>query len=84
MKKIIIAVLAALALSSCTKRAEVVTQSSNPNIVVEKLFTHDGITVYRFEDQGRSIYFSKPAMDFKHAYGCGKGCTATSTMMGAQ
>ena len=25
---------------------------------VDTLFTHDGVTVYRFTDQGRSIYFA--------------------------
>lgn len=33
-------------------------ESDNPSYEVRKLFTVDGVTVYRFYDGGRSIYFT--------------------------
>lgn len=48
MKKIIIISIALLALTACeSKRVEEVKASSNQSYPVEKLFTVDGITVYR-------------------------------------
>lgn len=49
MKKIIIISIALLALTACeSKQVEEVKASSNQSYPVEKLFTVDGITVYRF------------------------------------
>ena len=46
-----------LALLGCNyKEAE--TSEKRGAFKVERLFTHDGITMYRFEDGGRSIYFA--------------------------
>lgn len=51
MKKIIIISIALLALTACeSKLVEEVKASSNQSYPVEKLFTVDGITVYRFRD----------------------------------
>lgn len=51
MKKIIIISIALLALTACeSKQVEEVKASSNQSYPVEKLFTVDGITVYRFRD----------------------------------
>nr|UWI14621.1 MAG: protein of unknown function DUF4884 [Bacteriophage sp.] len=48
MKKIIIISIALLALTACeSKQVEEVKASSNQSYPVEKLFTVDGITVYR-------------------------------------
>lgn len=58
-KKIITAALAVVLLASCeTKQVEEVKTSTNPTYKVEKLFTVDGITVYRFEDNSRYVYFT--------------------------
>lgn len=58
-KKIITAALAVVLLAGCeTKQSEEVKTSTNPAYNVEKLFTVDGITVYRFEDNNRYVYFT--------------------------
>lgn len=57
MKKIIIISIALLALTACeSKQVEEVKASSNQSYPVEKLFTVDGITVYRFRDNDRYVY----------------------------
>lgn len=59
MKKIIIISIALLALTACeSKQVEEVKASSNQSYPVEKLFTVDGITVYRFRDNDRYVYFT--------------------------
>lgn len=58
-KKIITAALAVVLLAGCeTKQSEEVKTSTNPAYNVEKLFTVDSITVYRFEDNNRYVYFT--------------------------
>jgi hypothetical protein len=49
--------LCVAALAACGKRAEGVSPSSNAGVKVERLFTTDGCTVYRFEDYGHYRYF---------------------------
>lgn len=61
MKKIILLFLSIiLLLVSCNgnKGTNVPTSDSINNIKVEKLFVVDGITVYRFYDGGRVVYFT--------------------------
>lgn len=60
MKKIILFVLAIFLLVSCNenKGTNVPTSDSINEIKVEKLFVVDGITVYRFYDGGRVVYFT--------------------------
>jgi hypothetical protein len=60
MKKIILFVLAIFLLISCNenKGTNVPTSDSINEIKVEKLFVVDGITVYRFYDGGRVVYFT--------------------------
>lgn len=60
MKKIIIISIALLALTACeSKQVEEVKASSNQSYPVEKLFTVDGITVYRFRDNDREQFTSQ-------------------------
>lgn len=61
MKKIILLFLSViLLLVSCNgnKGTNVPTSDSINKIKVEKLFVVDGITVYRFYDGGRVVYFT--------------------------
>ena len=60
MKKIIIIVLSVLSIVSCSenKGINVPTSDSINEIKVEKLFVVDDITVYRFYDGGRVVYFT--------------------------
>lgn len=61
MKKIILLFVSAIfLLVSCNdnKGINVPTSDSINEIKVEKLFVVDGITVYRFYDYGRAVYFT--------------------------
>lgn len=60
MKKIIFVILSVLLLVSCSenKGINVPKSDSINDIKVEKLFVVDGITVYRFYDGGRVVYFT--------------------------
>ena len=54
---IAILLFAALMVSGCDPSSKPV-ESDNPSYEVRKLFTVDGVTVYRFYDGGRCIYFT--------------------------
>ena len=62
MKKIILLFVSVIIflLVSCNenKGVNVPTSDSSNEIKVEKLFVVDGITVYRFYDGGRVVYFT--------------------------
>lgn len=74
MKKIIIISIALLALTACeSKQVEEVKASTNQSYPVEKLFTVDGITVdgitvYRFSDNNRYVYFTNRTGDVQYSY----------------
>lgn len=69
MKKIIIISIALLALTACeSKQVEEVKASSNQSYPVEKLFTVDDITVYRFRDNDRYVYFTNRTGDVQYSY----------------
>lgn len=69
MKKIVIISIALLALTACeSKQVEEVKASSNQLYPVEKLFTVDGITVYRFSDNDRYVYFTNRTGDVQYSY----------------
>lgn len=67
MKKIIFVVLSVLLLVSCSenKGINVSTSDSINEIKVERLFVVDGITVYRFYDGGRVVYFTNKKGEVK-------------------
>lgn len=69
---ILIAVIALLA--GCLKKAETST-SAGTEFVVDKLFTHEGCTVYRFSDGGNSRYYTNCQGSTAWTEQCGKGCT---------
>ncbi|MFS2644222.1 hypothetical protein AAH098_15330 [Bacteroides uniformis] len=70
MKKIIIISIALLALRACeaVHKPEEVKASSKQSYPVEKLFTVDGITVYRFRDNDRYVYFTNRTGDVQYSY----------------
>lgn len=43
--------------SGCADEGIRKTTSDNPNISPVLLFTHDGMSVYRFSDAGRYVYY---------------------------
>lgn len=68
--------------AACTPTPSVSTsQTDNDAIVVSKLFTHEGCSVYRFEADGYYRYYAHcggPAtvmQDEIHNRSCGKNCT---------
>lgn len=67
MKKIILFVLVIFLFVSCNdnKGINVPTSNSINEIKVEKLFVADGITVYRFYDGGRVVYFTNKKSEVK-------------------
>lgn len=66
MKKIILFVSVIFLLVSCeNKGTNVPTSDSINEIKVEKLFVVDGITVYRFHDGGRVVYFTNKIGEVK-------------------
>lgn len=72
MKKLI-TILVLLIIGGCRKDPVSTKQTNNSQFVVEELFTHDNITVYRFYDNGRAVYFCKDWT--KTTSSCGKNCT---------
>jgi hypothetical protein len=69
MNRLLIAIPVALLLVACTKEPISTEASDNPAVPVALLFNHEGCSVYRFEDNGRSHYFTR----------CGRDDTTTST-----
>lgn len=76
MKKIIIISIALLALTGCgeVQKPEEVKQSSNNGYEVQKLFTVDGITVYKFYDRDNCVYFTdrRSEVQYSHSVRHGK------------
>lgn len=70
MKKIILLVLVIFLLVSCNenKGTNVPTSESINEIKVEKLFVVDGITVYRFYDGSRAVYFTNKKGEVKSCH----------------
>lgn len=58
MKKVLFFALAVLIASCGSKGTNVPVTDSVDNFKVEKLFNVDGVTVYRFYDSGREVYFT--------------------------
>ena len=70
--------IAALTVAGCNKAPEY-SAPAGREFVVDKLFTHEGCTVYRFSDGGYSRYFAKCGEDSVTAHTewretCGKNC----------
>lgn len=67
MKKIILFVSVIFLLVSCkeNKGINIPTSDSINEIKVEKLFVVDDITVYRFYDGGRTVYFTNKKGEVK-------------------
>lgn len=66
--------IAVLLLAGCTGKAEMSTRMSE-DFTVDTLFTKDGCTVYRFEDDGYHRYFTNCSGSTMTKQSCGKNCT---------
>lgn len=66
-----------LALVSCegVKPVSIHKVGKNEATQVEKLFTIDGCTVYKFEDNGRTVHFTNCQGSTHYQESCGKNCT---------
>lgn len=69
----IIIIGCALYLTACQKNAEQTARVGN-DFKVEKLFTHEGCTVYRFDDN-RTVYYTNCQGSTQSS--CGKNCQQT-------
>jgi hypothetical protein len=65
----------ALILAGCTNDPVSTARTDNNQVPVDKLFTHEGCTVYRFFDGGRNHYYSDCRGSTMSHFNCGKGCT---------
>lgn len=76
-KHIALIVSASVMLLGCGKPAES-TAVKGAGFVVEKLFTHEDCTVYRFEDAGHYRYYTNCKATKQSSTmwneGCGKNC----------
>ena len=79
--KALIAVAALIALSGCQKQAEA-TQPVGNGFTVEKLFTVEGCSVYRFTDALRPIYYTNCSGATHTTESCGKNCTRARDVVG--
>lgn len=66
-----------ISLIACGRRAEEQTKSGSFN--VERLFTIDGCTVYRFDDY-QKVYFTNCNGSTEWRTSCGKNCTRGQTV----
>ena len=58
MFKRVLAVLSLLVVAGCDRPPLESRVSSNPLYQVDKLFSHDGCTIYRFRDGLHNIYYA--------------------------
>lgn len=72
--KTVLAILALTLLAGCSKPAETSTAVGR-EFTVDKLFTHEGCTVYRFYDGGNARYYTNCQGSTSWTEQCGKGCT---------
>lgn len=79
MKKIIAFAAFALALSGCARDPIETSRTDNPQINVEKLFEHEGCSVYRFLDGGHFVYYSNCKGTTQANYGKEGDVTVTTT-----
>jgi outer membrane biogenesis lipoprotein LolB len=72
--KTVLTILAITLLAACSKPAETST-AVGTEFVVDKLFTHEGCTVYRFSDGGNKRYYTNCQGSTSWQEQCGKNCT---------
>jgi hypothetical protein len=79
MKKLLILFISGLFLISCEPipGEKVQVESGSSGVKVEKLFTVDGVTVYRFHDGGETVYFTNASGTIKYETDDGDGNVIT-------
>lgn len=81
MIKISAIIIFSTLLSGCDKEAES-TVKAGSDFNVDKLFTVDGCSVYRFYDGGRNVYFTNCPGQTQYTQSCGKSCTRSVGVSG--
>ncbi len=71
--KYIILGLMIVSLTACQGKAE--ESNTTGDFQVERLFTHEGCTSYRYYDGGRYIHYTTCGVTSTSTYSCGKNCT---------
>lgn len=83
------AMFGALLLAGCGEKAIGIDPTNNAFVNVERLFDHDGCTVYRFHDYGHPRYYvrcrDQPARtEWTETYQCWKAqCSRAKSVPGA-
>ncbi len=72
--KLLITTALAVTLAACAKDPER-SDHAGSSFKVERLFTHEGCTLYRFNDVGHYRYYSNCKGDTSWNESCGKACT---------
>jgi hypothetical protein len=79
MMRKLAALLLWMPITGCVTDPLATSPSSNPDLHVDTLFTHDGCTVYRFRDLGYHYYvrcLGAPSSQTVSTFTCrGKGCS---------
>lgn len=73
--RLLICIAAVFVFAACTKEGEGPARASNDRFDVQRLFTADGCTVYRFFDAGNFHYFVNcpgGGVSTRQSYQCGK------------
>lgn len=83
--KVFFTLIATFALAGCYKPAETSSTVGAGAFQVERLFTYDGCTMYRFEDAGYPRYFTRcesatSSTTWSETRNCGKGCARAHDM----
>ena len=57
-------------------------QTANPGYTVDLLFTHDGCSVYRFNDGPHPVYYAdcRGSASTSQSVACGRGCVREETV----
>ena len=87
-KKIMLSLAALAMVAGCNKPAESVAHTEG-GFTVERLFTHEGCAVFRFEDGGRNRYFTRcdgiaAQSTTTWQESCGKSCTREIEVSGGR
>ena len=87
-KKIMLSLAALAMVAGCEKPAEAVAHTG-VGFTVERLFTHEGCAVFRFEDGGRNRYFTRcdgiaAQSTTTWQESCGKSCTREIEVSGGR
>ena len=80
---ILVAALAAVALTGCMKDTTPMEAHYSPNgIEVQTLFVNNGCTVYKFYDN-RYVYYAdcKASVSTDEQHSCGKGCVSNDDVV---